>query len=174
MRRTFTIILGIFIFGLFSFTTSINVIKPAVGDKAPEIEMKGANGNILKLSDLRGKVVLIHFWASWCRTCRVENTAYTQAYTSFKNRKFKGGNGFDIYSISLDTDAEVWQKAIKNDRLVWPNHVTDLKKWDSPIVTTYNFKYLPHNLLIDENGTILAKGLFGKALEDFLVSYLAD
>lgn len=174
IKRTLKITTAILLFFTLAFTTSVNVIKPAVGDQAPEIAMKGIDGNVLKLSNLRGKVVLVDFWASWCRTCRVENTSYTQAYSKYKDRKFKSGDGFEIFSVSLDTDAEVWQKAIKNDRLAWKHHVTDLKKWDSEIVTTYNFKYLPHNLLIDKNGKILAKGLFGQNLHEFLVTQLAD
>lgn len=175
MQRTLKIATGLLILFTLSFTTTVSVIKPAVGDIAPEISMKGPDGKVLKLSDLRGKVVLIDFWASWCRTCRVENVNYTRVYGKYRDRSFnKAGDGFEIFSVSLDTDAEIWQKAIKNDRLSWKNHVTDLKKWDSEIVTTYNFKYLPHNLLIDKDGKILAKGLFGQNLEEFLAKLLAE
>ncbi|NNJ56309.1 MAG: TlpA family protein disulfide reductase [Bacteroidia bacterium] len=158
----------------FAFTYAITDIKPAVGDKAPEIALPNIDGNTLKLSDLRGKVVLIDFWASWCRTCRVENINFKKAYSKFKDMNFDVGNGFEIYSVSLDKDSEVWKKAIANDRMNWKYHVSDLKKWDSPIVETYNFKYLPHNLLIDQEGTIIAKGLFGNNLDKFLTSHLAE
>jgi len=174
MKNALKLLFGICLVSVFAFTLSHNDIKPAVGDKAPEIAMMGADGQILKLSSLKGKVVLVDFWASWCRTCRIENNTYTQAYSKFKNRQFKDGEGFEIFSISLDTDVDIWKKAIKNDRMIWPNHVCDFKKWDSEIVTTYNFKYLPQNLLLDKDGKIIAKGLFGKNLEDFLVARLAD
>ncbi len=174
MKTALKIFLSISLLSFFSFTQTLNDIKPAVGEMAPEISMAGINGQTLKLSSLRGKIVLVDFWASWCRTCRIENNTYTQAYSKYKNRQFKDGDGFEIFSVSLDTDPTIWKKAIINDRMTWANHVSDFKKWDSQIVTTYNFKYLPHNLLIDKNGKILAKGLFGKNLEDFLVTRLAD
>ena len=158
----------------FAFTYALTDIKPAVGEMAPEIALPNTEGTVMKLSSLKGKVVLIDFWASWCRTCRVENINFTKAYSKFKNKKFDVGTGFEIYSVSLDKDKEVWKKAIGNDRLVWKYHVSDLKKWESPIVETYNFKYLPHNLLIDQNGKILAKGLFGNKLDEFLTSHLAE
>jgi peroxiredoxin len=158
----------------FAFTYAESDIKPAIGDQAPEIAMPDQAGNIAKLSSLKGHVVLIDFWASWCRSCRVENTNYTAAYNKFKGSNFKDGKGFEIFSVSLDKDSEAWKKAITNDRLVWKNHVTDLKKWNSPVVADYNFKYLPHNLVIDGTGKVIAKGLFGDKLDEFLTSRLAD
>lgn len=151
-----------------------NVIRPAVGDTAPDINMTNAKGEIISLSSLRGKVVLVDFWASWCRTCRIENNTVRQAYTTYKNRNFSAGNGFDVFSVSLDEDKDVWKKAIHNDRLEWIYHVCDFKKWDSPVVSSYNFRSLPHNVLIDADGKILAKGLYGKKLSEFLESILAE
>jgi thiol-disulfide isomerase/thioredoxin len=149
-------------------------IKPAVGDIAPDIEMINSNGEITSLSSLRGKVVLVDFWASWCKTCRIENSTLRDAYSQFKNSKFNIGDGFEIYSVSLDSDSITWQKAIRNDRLYWESHVSDFKKWDSPVVTSYNFSYLPHNLLLDSEGEIIAKGLIGDQLLDTLAAHMAD
>lgn len=149
-------------------------IKPAVGELAPEIILRNPDGKVIKLSDLRGQVVLIDFWASWCRTCRVENNTIRQAYDIYKHKKFNIGEGFTVYSISLDTDEGAWQKAIKNDRLSWENHGCEFKKWESAIVKSYNFSYLPQNLLIDSTGKILYKGLFGNKLAETLASHLAE
>lgn len=151
-----------------------NIIRPAVGDLAPEIKLPNRTGDSIALSDLRGKVVFIDFWASWCRTCRVENIPLRNAYNTYKDETFDIGNGLEVFSISLDTDSLIWQKAIKNDQLVWENHVCDFKKWDSPLVSLYNFRYLPHNVLIDRNGIIIAKGLFGEDLANTLREHLAE
>ncbi|MDB4107619.1 thioredoxin family protein [Bacteroidia bacterium] len=92
----------------------------------------------------------------------------------YKTQKFDIGNGFVVYSVSLDNDLAQWEKAIGNDRLSWSNQVCDFKKWDSPIVEKYNFRYLPHNVLIDQNGVIVAKGLYGSQLDETLKEHLAE
>jgi peroxiredoxin len=157
-----------------AFKSDKNIIHPAVGEEAPNIELTNPEGEVVSLRSLRGKVVLIDFWASWCRTCRIENHSLRRAYNTYKDSSFTIGEGFEIYSVSLDNDSSIWQKAIKNDRLDWESHVSDLKKWDSPLVKLYNFRYLPNNLLIDKEGRIVAKGLFGQKLEETLATYLAD
>ena len=171
--KSITVIL-ILLVGCFNISARQHIIRPAVGDIAPEIEMANPDGKLLTLSSLRGKVVLIDFWASWCHTCRVENNRVRQAYQKYKSKHFDSGKGFDVFSISLDENPSIWMKAISNDRLEWPNQVCDFKKWDSPIVQTYNFRFLPHNLLIDSSGRILAKGLYGNKLEEFLAAHLAE
>jgi peroxiredoxin len=166
--------LVLLIFISVAFKTDSNIIHPGVGETAPEIELKNPEGEVVKLSSLRGKVVLIDFWASWCRTCRIENNSVRQAYDIYKNKNFDIGEGFTVYSVSLDKDVEIWKKAIKNDRLSWPSHGCDFLKWDSPVVEKYNFSYLPHNLLIDKNGKIIAKGLIGDKLAETLKAHLAE
>ncbi|MBR9859196.1 TlpA family protein disulfide reductase [bacterium] len=151
-----------------------DVIHPGIGETAPEIELKGPNDSIYKLSDLRGKMVLIDFWASWCRTCRVENRSYVKAYHKYKDLKFKDGDGFEIFSVSLDLEKDLWTQAIKNDKMDWEYHVSDFKKWDSPVVEKFNFKYLPHNLIIDKNGVVIAKEHYGNRLMEFLNSRLSE
>ncbi|PCJ64976.1 MAG: alkyl hydroperoxide reductase [Bacteroidetes bacterium] len=174
--RTFKIITIASFLICFSagITAKENIIRPAVGDLAPEIAMKNPTGEIIKLSSLRGKVVLIDFWASWCRPCRIENNTVRKVYNQYKNSTFDIGEGFTVFSVSLDEEADIWKKAIHNDRLSWENHVCDFKKWDSPIIEVYNFTYLPHNLLIDKDGRIVAKGLFGSKLEQELAKHLAE
>lgn len=168
---TFTILLSL----LFSYIgAQQHIIRPAVGEMAPNIELLGFKGDTIRLSDLRGKVVFVDFWASWCRTCRVENKNVRQAYLTYRDSTFDIGQGFDVYSVSLDTDSSVWHKAIKNDHLAWPNHVSDFKKWNSPLVQSYNFRYLPHNVLIDSSGRIIAKGLFGNKISQLLAQHVTE
>lgn len=135
-----------------------------VGTQAPEINMNTPDGKPLALSSLKGKVVLIDFWASWCGPCRAENPNVVAAYKKYAPK------GFDIYSVSLDKDAEKWKQAIQKDGLIWKSHVSDLKFWQSPVVQLYNFNAIPTNVLIDKQGKILAKNLRGEELEKKLAS----
>jgi thiol-disulfide isomerase/thioredoxin len=131
----------------------------AVGTPAPEIAMNSPEGMPLPLSSLKGKIVLVDFWASWCGPCRAENPNVVNAYKKYVSR------GFDIYSVSLDKDADKWKQAIQKDGLIWKNHVCDFKYWQSPVVQLYNFNSIPTNVLIDKKGNILAKNLRGEELE---------
>lgn len=144
-----------------------------LGNKAPEIEMTDPSGQIIKLSSLKGKIVLIDFWASWCRPCRMENPAVVAAWTKYKDQKLKNGNGFTIYSVSLDQNKEAWQMGITTDGLVWPSHVSDLLGWNNTAAMKYGVGGIPTNFLIDGDGIIIGKVLRGgdleKALENLLI-----
>ncbi len=130
-----------------------------LGSPAPEIVMASPEGKDLKLSSLKGKIVLIDFWASWCGPCRRENPNVVRVYEKFKNK------GFDIFSVSLDQTKEKWLAAIEQDKLVWPNHVSDLKGWQSAAGKLYGVTSIPQTFLIDREGKIIAKNLRGEALE---------
>ncbi len=129
---------------------------------APEIEMKNPEGKTIKLSSLRGKVVLLDFWASWCGPCRRESPNVVRLYKQYKDK------GFTVYSVSLDEDAAAWKQAISKDGLIWPNHVSDLMGWKTPMTQLYQFESIPHTVLIDKEGNIIATGLRGESLEQKL------
>lgn len=135
-----------------------------IGQRAPDLEYPSPDGELLKLSSLKGKVVLIDFWAGWCGPCRRENPNIVRTYHEFKDKEFKNGDGFTIYSISLDATKENWIDAIAQDKLEWRYHVSDLKYWESVPAAMYQVRSIPANFLIDGDGVIIAKNLRGEAL----------
>lgn len=132
------------------------------GNIAPELAFNDPNGKLRKLSDLRGKVVLIDFWASWCGPCRRENPNVVALYKKYHDM------GFEIFSVSLDKDANSWKSAIAKDGLIWENHVSDLKYWQSAAAKLYGVNSIPCTFLLDREGRILARGLRGDDLANAL------
>lgn len=128
-----------------------------VGGEAPNFTQKTPEGEDLSLSDLKGKVVLLDFWASWCGPCRRENPNVVRLYEVYKDK------GFDILGVSLDRDRERWLAAIEQDGLSW-NHVSDLKGWQNEVAGIYGVSSIPHTVLLDAEGKIIAKNLRGEAL----------
>ncbi|MBR1784018.1 MAG: TlpA family protein disulfide reductase [Bacteroidales bacterium] len=134
----------------------------AVGLVAPDIVSIDTAGHQRKLSDLRGKVVLIDFWASWCGPCRMENPNVVRLYGKYHDR------GFEVFSVSLDKDNDKWRQAIVDDKLIWENHVSDLRGWNSAAGRAYGINSIPATVLVDRDGTVLARNLRGMALEEKL------
>jgi len=148
-------------------TKTENIKKLSVGGEAPDIALKNPDGKIIKLSSLRGNYVLIDFWASWCRPCRMENPNNVQLYKKYHKK------GFEIYGVSLDKNRDLWLKAIKNDNLTWTN-VSDLQFWQSEGAKIYNVRSIPHTVLIDKNGKIIANGLRGNNLAKKLKELIGE
>jgi len=135
-----------------------------IGDLAPEIAMPNPKGKEMMLSDLRGKLVLVDFWASWCGPCRRENPNVVAAYDKYDKAKFRTAKGFEVFSVSLDSDAARWEAAIDQDGLDWEYHVSDLNRWNSEAAALYGVSSIPMSFLIDEEGVIIAKNLRGMEL----------
>jgi thiol-disulfide isomerase/thioredoxin len=141
-----------------------------IGDKAPMLSYNNPNGEQMSLSDIKNKLILIDFWASWCGPCRRENPNLVDAYKKYNKTKFKEGNGFEIYSLSLDKKQEAWVKAINQDQLFWEYHVSDLGGWQSEGSQKYGIRSVPSNVIVNGKGIIIAKNLKGQALHRFLDS----
>ncbi|WP_228451184.1 MULTISPECIES: TlpA disulfide reductase family protein [unclassified Chryseobacterium] len=160
MKTCFTILFLLFL------SVSVDAQKAIeIGKKAPEITMTKADGTAFSLSTLKGKMVLIDFWATWCAPCVEEQPELKALYDAYSD-KVKN-NQFEILGISLDRNKESWQKAIDRFGINWIQ-ISDLKFWKSPVAKLYEVDELPFNIIIDGQGTILAKNLHGKDLEEFL------
>jgi thiol-disulfide isomerase/thioredoxin len=138
-----------------------------LGQKAPELAFANPAGQTIKLSDLnKNRIVLVDFWASWCRPCRIANPKLVALYHKYKTQKFKNAkDGFTILSVSLDQNKDAWVNAISKDNLNWENHISDLGGWQSRPAEIYGVQFVPQAFLVDQNGTIIGKYMTAEEAE---------
>ncbi len=143
----------------FSTTTSI-AAAPDIGDMAPEITLPDRNGQNFRLSSLKGNLVLVSFWSTWCVACNVvKNPEYVKLYDKYKLDQFTTADGFTILSVGFDSNIDKWKRRIQKNNLTWPFHVVDPASYDSPYWLIYELESIPANFLLDENGQILGRDM---------------
>jgi peroxiredoxin len=154
-----------FIFYFFSMAAMVKA-QPGPGQQAYEVALPGVTGDTIRLSSLKGKVVLLDFWASWCGPCRSSNKELVKLYPKFK------GKGFEILGVSLDSEISDWKKAIKKDKISWLQVVDD-GGWEASTVIKWRINAIPTSYLIDKNGKLVGMDLEGKDLERALKDILS-
>lgn len=127
------------------------------GTPAPELSYENPDGKPMKLSDInKGRIVLVDFWASWCRPCRLANPRLVEMYNTYKDKKFKDAKkGFTVLSVSLDKNKEAWVGAIQKDNLAWDTHISDLGGWESKAAADYGIQFIPQAFLVGADGKII-------------------
>ncbi len=152
-------------------SVSAQSIGLEIGEKAPEIKLPDVKGDTVALSSLKGRLVLIDFWATWCAPCVAEQEELAMLYRKYKQTAFTGRKGFEIYGVSLDAKKPNWENFVISNKINWIQ-VSDLKFWRSPVAKTYKIQELPFNILIDSNGIIVAKNLHNIDLEKTITRFL--
>lgn len=144
------------------------------GSYAPDINLPDTSGTEISLEQLKGKIVLLDFWASWCKPCRKVNPKLVQLHRKYHNAEFENADGFEILSVSLDADREKWIGAIEKDKLYWPWHASELKGWQSKVALDYKLESIPASFLLDQKGMIIGVDLRLRDLESILQKRLKN
>lgn len=165
--RNKLLLLPLLLLASCSYFSSSHLIN---GSPAPEINLPDKNGNPFTLSTQRGNLVLLEFWASWCKPCREDNPKIVALHNKYKNTTFQNAGKLQFVSISLDTDKEKWLEAIKEDNLAWEYHISDLLGWKSAAADSFGVSYIPSSFLIDPNGIIIGKNLKPRDLDKLLAT----
>lgn len=163
-----TIVFASLAFVVYYFYDYYKIPDPPEGNRVTELSYPGMDGKQISISSLKGNMVLIDFWASWCGPCRNENPQLVNLYNTYHSQQFGDAKGFDIYSISLDVNRDAWQHAIAEDGLLWKNQVSDLGGWNSDAAQKFGIRSIPASILIDEDGKILGKNLTPQEIRDVL------
>ncbi|WP_018616499.1 TlpA family protein disulfide reductase [Segetibacter koreensis] len=140
--------------------------QPPIGSKAPDISLPDANGQVIKLSSLQGKVVLLDFWASWCGPCRRSNGHTLAVYNQYKDK------GFEVYGVSIDENKRAWENAVKQDKINWLQVIDTKAGYGNELTQTWNLQYIPSTFLIDKQGKIVAASPEKDELEKWLKKLL--
>ena len=170
--RILILAVALLVFGSPISTVTAQPTGLEIGNKAPEIKLPTTKGDTVMLSSLKGKLVLIDFWGTWCAPCVEEQAELARLYKKYKQANFAKGKGFEIYGVSLDAKKPNWEIFITKNKINWIQ-VSDLKFWRSPVAKTYKIEGLPFNVLIDGNGVILAKNLHGMVLEKEIAKHFS-
>ena len=169
--RIFALAFVLFFMGGASSFLTAQPTGLEIGNKSPEIKLPTTQGDTISLFSLKGRLVLIDFWGTWCAPCVEEQAELARLYKKYKQASSANGVGFEIYGVALEAKKPNWENFISKNKISWIQ-VSDLKFWRSPVAKTYNIQGLPFNVLIDGKGVILAKNLHGPELEKEIGKYL--
>lgn len=169
-KKNITILVVLFLLGglFWAIKSTLRVAEGIeIGYQCPEIQGKDFNGNSYTLSNYRGNIVLVDFWASWCAPCRKFNPALVALHKKYASK------GFIVFSVSLDSDVSDWKSAAQKDTLSWKEHICDFKGWESPLLQIFKIEQIPSNILLDKDGIIIGKDLDEEQLEKRLEEVIA-